>query len=484
MRFVQPTTDAQGSRRLIRSPARLWEIGVLAAALALIVWQLFVPPVLSVANNNDFQRLAGPICIGPDPVVRNELFDYANVHWLVSKAGCIQWPFRTSAEFVVQLALILDRAFGFFPAFDLRWIGVVYTLLFLASFAWVQRLLRPVRPSTSLVLQIAFLVVICNAVYIPMFNTFYFDGITLVALIAGLAGTGALLLQDQVMTETLVVTSLALTLLAASKGQHALLAVLCLPALWLTRKRKVFPPLRGRIAGSVAILAGAAFTLVTIPREYEGQATFNALLFRILPAVPNPADYLKETRIPAFYLSAIGTHSYFPESINSAPQQQIAFARMFGVKDLALLYLRHPDRAWYMMKISLDEASLDRVRMKIGTKEYRLGNYERSTGRAPQSLSGFFGIWPILKGSVIGGHPRRHLLYILVIIAAAWWSAPRRPGMRWLIGILTGMLVISFATSLTDGVDAGRHLQVFNYLLDLTVCGVAASAWERFAISG
>ena len=481
-----PLHDAQTSRvHRLRAPVcgagRAWEIAILAAAALLVAWQLFVPPVLSVANNADFQKLAGPVCIGPEPGAGYILFEYATVHWFVSKEGCIDWPLRTSAELVLHAALGLDRLFGLFPAFDSRWMGALYTLLFLVNCAWAQRLLRFARPWTSRVLQTAFVLVICNAVYIPMFNTFFFDPMALVMIVGALAGVGAMLLQDEVKGKTLLATSLALALFAASKGQHSLLAIACLPVFWVTRGRKVYPPVWARLAGSLAVITGAAVALGTVPLYQVGQATYNALFFRILPSVPNPADYLAETRIPTSYLSAIGTHSYLPESPNGTAEQEIAFARMFGVKDLALLYLRHPDRAWYMMKIDLDEASIDRVRMKIGEREYRLGNYERSIGKPPQSVSHFFGLWPALKHRLISGHPQTYLVYILAVIAAAWLLAPRWPGMRWFLGIFTAMLMVSFAVVMTDGVDGGRHLQMFNYLLDLLVCGVAAFIAERMA---
>jgi hypothetical protein len=482
--MVEPLHDAEiSSVNLLPAPAssagKTWEIALLAAVALLVAWQLFVPPVLSVADDNDFQKLVGAACIQTE--TSPDQFAYITVHWLVTKEACNVWPFRTSAELVLRAALGLNGLAELFPVFDTRSMGAVYTALFLVCCAWAQRLLRPARPGTSRVLQIAFVVVICNAVYIPMFNSFYFDTIALVTIVGALAGMGALLLQDEVKGKTLLATSLALALVAASKGQHSLLAMVCLPVFWVTRGRKVYPPVWARLAGSLAVVAGAMVALGTTPPYQVGQVTYNALFFRILPSVPNPADYLAETRIPASYLSAVGTHSYTPESPNHTYEQEIAFSHMFGFKDLALLYLRHPSRAWYMMKIDLDEASMDRVRLKFGGSVSRLGNYERSTGKPPESVSHFFGLWPALKGSVVGGHPLRYLVYILAMIAAMWLLAPRRPGMRWFLGTITAMMVVSFAVVMTDGLDGGRHLQMFNYLLDLVVCGVAAFIAERIA---
>ena len=472
--------SANESARSTRRVDWIWNSAILGAAAILVAWQLFVPPVLSVANNGDFQKLAGPVCLGPDPRVGNEFFDYANLHWRFSTEACANWPFRTSAEIVLHAAIGLDRLFRLKPEFDLRWMGALYAILFLANIAWAQKLLRPVRPATSRILQIAFLLIICNAVYIPMFNTFYFDTMALVMMIGALAGVAALLMNGQVTITTLLITSGALTLLAASKSQHAPLAVLCLPAFWITRGR-AFPAPWARVLGSVLIVAGVAVSTTTIPPDYAGATTFDTLFYRILPAVPDPKAYLGETRIPSTYPweRAIGKHSFQPDSPNFTSQQQIAFGHVFGLTDLELFFLRHPDRAWFMMRMDLDEGSLDRVRMKVGEKEYKLGNYERSTGKPPQTLSQFFTLWPALKGRLLGGHPRRYLIYILSLIVLAWLFAPRVPGMLWYLMVITTMLVVAFAVVMLDGVDTGRHLRVFNYLTDLIACGIAALAGER-----
>jgi len=459
---------------------RRWEILILFSAAVLVAWQLFVPPALSVANDNDFSKLAGRFCIGPDPRVGNELFDYANVHWMISKQGCILWSYRSSAELVVYAALGLNRLFGHPPKFDLRWVGLVYALLFLGIFAWTQRLLRPLRPATNLAFQLAFLLTVCNAVYIPLFNTFYLDTIALVAMMGALAGLPALLTGEAKMG-TFLVTVLMLALLGASKSQHSLLAAACLPALWLPRGRKIFPPIWARAAGSTFVLLCAALAVLSTPPETAGQATFNTLFYRLLPSVSNPADYLAEAHIPTSYLAAIGTHSYSPGSLNASVESEIAFGRMFGLLDLVRLFSRHPGLAWHMLMIHLDEASLDRVRMKTGTTEHRLANYERTTGKPPQSLSHFFGLWPAVKHGLIANRPRLYLAYVFSVVAGAWLLRPRRPGVSWLLGIVTAMLALSFGVVMLDGLDSGRHLQMFNFLLDLLVCAMAAFGAERFS---
>jgi len=64
-------------RSSVRPPDnRLARLVVAFAAFALI-WQLFVPPVVSMANNGDFGKLLGRFGLGSD-----EVFQHANTRYV------------------------------------------------------------------------------------------------------------------------------------------------------------------------------------------------------------------------------------------------------------------------------------------------------------------------------------------------------------------------------------------------------------------
>jgi hypothetical protein len=207
--------------------------GFLALCTSFLVWQLFIPPALSVADDNDFQKLAGRYCLGADPRTGPVLFDYTSLHWYFSPNACIRWPQRTVAEVPFVAAMGLNRLFTSRSSFDLRWMGVVYGFLFLAGFLWMQHALSFVRPAVSFAIQAAYLLVICNAVYIPWLNTFYFDALTFACLTGAIAGLALLVLRPNASAVAIVVTGFWLALVAGSKSQHASIALVCLPVFWL-----------------------------------------------------------------------------------------------------------------------------------------------------------------------------------------------------------------------------------------------------------
>ncbi|HVY95303.1 MAG TPA: hypothetical protein VHA14_21230, partial [Bryobacteraceae bacterium] len=57
-----------------------WDFAFAGAVLLLLVWQLFIPPALSVANDHDFEKILGHICYAPVETNQTPFFDYAVLH--------------------------------------------------------------------------------------------------------------------------------------------------------------------------------------------------------------------------------------------------------------------------------------------------------------------------------------------------------------------------------------------------------------------
>lgn len=464
------------------APCSRATIGFFLSAVILLIWQLFIPPVLSVADDNDFQKLAGRYCLGQDPRTGPVLFDYTNLHWRLSDHACIDWPQRTAAEAPFVLAMGLNRVSGSRSEFDLRWMGAVYGALFIAGFFWLQHVLAAAPRTFSLVFQGSYLLAICNAVYIPWFNTFYFDALTLACLTGAVAGLCVVTLRPDTREITIVISGFWLALVAGSKSQHAPVALLAIPLFWLPLIRLRRLPVWPRAVSTALIVAGAAVSLGTVPASYRGMAPFNVLFYRILPGVPEPARYIAETRIPPAWLRYIGQHTFTPNSPLATAAGQAKFAEWFDPTDLIRFYIRHPQFAWRLAEINLTEGSRDRVRMRTGAIEHRLGNYERSSQKPPQSLSYFFCIWPVIKEAAIAGRPCIYLTWILIVLCAAWTLAPRIPGIRLVLTFFSGAMVVAWGITMLDGLDAGRHLLIFNFLLDLLVCADVSLLIERLQV--
>ncbi|HVW11522.1 MAG TPA: hypothetical protein VHC90_23215 [Bryobacteraceae bacterium] len=453
-----------------------WDFAFTGAVLLLLVWQLFIPPALSVANDHDFEKILGHICYAPVETTQTPFFDYAVLHYAYDGDSCIDWPMRTTNEAAFAAGWWLNSTFHSQIDFDLRYMGIVYGLIFFAGFLTMQRALRRVPAKLSMIAQAAWIAVFCNAVYVPMFNTLYFDALSLATLTGALAAAAVTVLDRGARWYWFATAALWLALLAGSKGQHAPLALLCIPALWIAPRRF----LAIRALGTVAIVACAWVSLTTMPRFYQGEATFNALFYRILPTLPEPRSYLAETKIPISWARYSGEVAFAEDVPLRDPDYEERFGEWFGPVQLIRLYFRHPSAAWIIARENLDEASMDRVRIRMAGVPHRLSNYEESQGKPPQAISHFFTVWPALKNAVFGARPLLYAFWIIAVIAAAWILAPRDPNLYLLLAIITTALAAEFAICMLDGADGGRHLTLFNALLDFLVCGDAVLAARRF----
>jgi hypothetical protein len=145
--------------------------------------------------------------------------------------------------------------------------------------------------------------------------------------------------------------------------------------------------------------------------------------------------------------------------------------RFLSVRSLTLYYLSHPRVAALVFRSALAEGSLQRVRMQIGARQYRLGNFEKSLGRPPEAQSHFFDFWGDLKVAVFGNRPVLYGCYAAALLAALWILS-LRARVTAIAATWTTMVALAAVLVMFDGVDTGRHLFLFNAMLDMTACGL------------
>jgi hypothetical protein len=287
------------------------------------------------------------------------------------------------------------------------------------------------------------------------------------------------MLAEEIRLRDYLLAAVSVLLFATSKSQHTPLALLLIPGFWLPFGRARFPAVWMRGLTTAAILGAAILMYATAPRWYESINVFNALFYQSLPHSPHPAADLAQLGIDAGMLRYVGQHSFLPDSPMQRPEGAEAFGRQMSARKLAGYYLSHPGIALQVMRNGLREASLQKVRMEVGSREYRLGNYEKSAGYPPEAQSRFLDGWSEIKAGVFGNRPWIYGVYAVALMGVVWSLAMRsRAKMRartlFLAGTLTAMLVAALGVVLFDGVDMGRHMLMFNTLLDLGVCAVVA----------
>lgn len=403
-----------------------------------VVFQLWVPPYLGLADNGDFAKVMGryaltPLNPGPQPTFHffNRLWQFdPQAEWLSPYWGVEVW--------LAKLALWL----GGTTPFDMRWMGLVHVCIWSAA-VWlmVGRQLAP-----NLFAWIAF----TDAAYVTYFQSFYFDAATIVFLLLLIAAWRA---------DSSWFLGLGAVGFALAKAPHAPLAIALGLILLLERKRRYWP-------ACAALIVGGGFMLSQTKPEYKATAYYNLAFFK-LGLIDKASLSALEIRPEDERL--VGTHAFMPDS----PAQDAAWLAEFypqgGYGNALLYYLKNPAVvAEVMWKDLTTEAPQIRA--------VNLGNYERSTGMRYCTLSKAFGWYSELKSWLFRVAP----WHVFVLVLVALWRCWRQP-------VFWGVLAIGGYTfgvaTLADACETYRHLLLFHLACDLLIWLAVAETQSKQASS-
>jgi hypothetical protein len=268
---------------------KVWlDASLLLLCCLLVGIQLFVPPIVGLTNNGDFLKITGRLDIGPDrpwsgfnsTYTRSEKYHFESD--FISSELVPAWI----ASRVAQIANRQD-------VFDIRYLGLMHALLFLAAFLAVLRFLQTIVSSAivRLISAMAFLLIFTDVMYVSYFNSFFSDAVAVVSLLFMTTSALCLVAENpEVKWSTLILFLTGAILFITSKAQHGMWGFL--PAMVLLAPAAVGRSRLKKVVSAVlcAVLLITTFVEIRItPDSYKGQALFNLIFGKIAPAFPDPA---------------------------------------------------------------------------------------------------------------------------------------------------------------------------------------------------
>lgn len=435
---------------------------VLAAVAAILVWQLFIPPVIGLSDQGDFGRMIGRFGYGPADRSTPLSAGFVQGKYVRDPSARILALEQFGPEYLfVSSAVALNKIVSRDGTLDIRVMGFTHVIAFLAAFAW---LLRATVPVVWIAAAIAF----TDVGYAAYWNSFYTEPATCIFLLLLVAESAAILRQG-VSRLALARWCVWAALLVWAKSSNYPLAVLLFPFAirlgWTGQRTRALG-----IVGAIAIGAIAILTMATRPQPMQQATTYNAIFMGILPESATPAADLERIGLDPSLASFSGTGAWtprtaFPDLVN----QRVLRERVTGAS-IVKFYLTHPSRIW-------------RRAMALGPVAFSLrpewcGNYEKSAGRAPGARSESFILWSMIHARVlapVGGA----LLVALAISSLAIFSRRLRGAF---FGLAAGCAVVAFLTaSLGDAWDNVKHMYLFNLLLDTWIISIATLVLRRSA---
>lgn len=452
------------------------ELAAVLASAGVLAWLLFFKPVVGMADNGDFLRIMGTIGLDyPDPSLS---FSDKYFGWFIRELAMKDMGLggyaTTSLVPVLAakgLAWLLNGG-----VFDMRFLALLYVLLFLYGTWLLLRHNKRRSPLVNAAAAILFVILFADIGYSAYYNSLYSEPTAFVFLLLTLGFVTRILRRPHPDTRSLVGFGICAVFLIGAKVQNApiglLLALFSLRLAGLRqgggwRKRCLW------LAGILAVVSLA--TYFSLPREIKIINQYQTVFYGVLKDSPTPERDLEELGLPVKLAVNAGTNYFEGAPISQRdPVFDREYYPRFSHLKVGLFYLKHPDRFLDKMELAAEQG--------MTIRPYYLGGFEKSEGLKAGELSYAFSFWSEFKHRVL---PNKlwfiagvFVAYYIVLVSRYLQAFRARD--RMYLEVLAGIGLVALFQFVTpvigDGeADLAKHLFGFNVSFDLML--LVSAVW-------
>ncbi len=446
----------------------------LTAAAVVLSLQLFVRPIVGLADNRDYERVMGYAGFQHTTAVDAErYFLFLRSEYAVVEPGWFRGGYLSSETLLAFLARWAHRALRGQATFDLRLLAGIHAALFLLALAGILRACRDLTLTARIVAAALLVFVFTDVGYVAPFNSFYSQTASLLFLLLTAAVAAEAVRQGRLAGGWLFAYFGAALLFVGSKPQEKLAApLLALFGLRLAGVRWRGAWRRTAVWLAAGLLAFSVWYGRHTPYTLREATLFQFVFDDLLVHSPAPAADAAELRLDPAWLAYVGSNPFATDSPLLGSEFRIRFLQRVGHRQVVMFYLRHPGRFF-------DRVA--RASRQAWSLRPTFGNFERSAGHPPGAMATRFSLWSRLRER-LGAHPLAAMAAVLggnLVAALATWRRASRRGRLFREGVVTIVLmaglafaVCAFAQAPTD---PSRSLYAYHALIDLLL--VADAAW-------
>jgi hypothetical protein len=444
---------------------------VLALAGTILGWQLFVPPIIGLADQGDFARVLGPLGYAPVPKGPEHKYDYVTRTFAKDPSYRERrWEQISSESILATGAVTLNRVLVGAGEFDITIFGFTHAVLFLLAFArllYVTRNFAMYRAVWALML-----LVLTDVGYVAYWNSLYTEPASCLWFLFLLAESIHLCGSEQISMGPVLRWNIFAVLWIMAKTQNA---ALCIPLaaydlrmVWRTFGQGGGGRRYVALGGAAAIcVAGVVMyrSLLPAPRV---SVLYDVIFFGVLPESEDARSDLKALGLDPSYARYSGTLPWSPGT--GVADGTLVSALQANVSSFSLMefYLRRPARMWRHLQ--------SRLPIALSLRPEFCGNFDRSAGRPPGDRSNAVTLWSRFH--------ERYLSRIAALLLSALLLVPvggvvfllrhdsATSASRWAeLGILLAACCCTafFVAAFGDTYDNVKHQYLFNLLLDASL---------------
>ncbi|WEK54256.1 MAG: hypothetical protein P0Y55_17175 [Candidatus Cohnella colombiensis] len=483
MQHSQTSLDGKDGRKQLA-----WFVGM--ATIAFVVGLIMIPPILGVADSGDFSRVlggAGLTHLDPQESYASRYFGYT--HQYFGYGGYSFGGYFSTHVILVAIAGWIGRLWNG-QLFDIRILGVCYTLLFAGAITLLIRYSPRfdrgwMQLAYSLLFAMLLLFVFADVGYTAYFQSFFGEPFAFIAILLAVASALAIASSEEPSRALFLLFIVAVLALATSKIQNAPIGFAFALLTW--RMMALYADRRWRrfvTIGIVIIVIGSSLMMIIAPDRLKHVNLYQSIFYGVLKGSDNVEADMKELGIPLKYKVLAGTNYFQKDTVipQNDPLLHREVLEQLSHKDIAFYYVSHPARGLQKLKAAAGQA--------FHIRPGYLGNYDRSAGKPSGAMTSQFNLWSEWKARhmphtlfVISGF---YLLYYLLLMHI--WVRSESRKIRF--GLETLMIVgisgaFAFAVPLIgDGeADLAKHLFMFNVCFDMmlvsVVMGIAYAIGKR-----
>ncbi len=463
------------------------EILFLAVTAAIVIYVLFIPPMVGIADSGDFSRLMNWFGLSPACDPQDAVHFYVTRLYEWHKHFEVHYP---STELLfIAMALPINMVLTRNGLFDIRVLGGIHVLGFLLVLFLLTRYARTLPLGRRLVLYALIAFMFADIGCIQYFNSFFCESASFIFLGATMACALALTADCTPGRRRAILLAgffASAALLTAAKMQNFIAAFplavlgyrLGLPTR-STAKGEGTQPRKLVIALTVAlVLFGIAYYggYARLTDRTSTTNVFNAIFYELLYSSPCPESDAMELGLRPAAVAYAGA-----DATTGIPDEFRDAAEQIGASGVARFYMRHPARFVNLLGRMAEHSLTMRVLyLSNYEKPYVLRNgpvtADLRSDLPPEYISWKYGHWSSLKAHAVPktlGFLIAFILLNALVIVAKSWRLDRTPGQRMITDVHAATLTMAVIQFLMVAVVEGtaedtKHLLLFNLLCEIS----------------
>lgn len=466
-------------------------IGICSALVStiLLVLMLFIAPYLGMSDDGSFMREANPVGIYHLDYADEDLyFNYYVKEYLSLAPNGVSESSISSQRLLIHLAKLTDTFFTHDNLFDLRFLALIYGILFIPTIALLikQAVQRAKTFSQSIVIGLLGILIFADVSYVTYFSSFYTEPVMYIGIL--LCVGAALALQNEKHNVSyLIIYTISGIMLTTSEKQCAtigiFLGILCVRFIFINKN--VLWRL-GCVSSVILLFVSGIISSYYIPTTYNQTSKYHAMTRGVLLQAADPEQTLKEFGIDSSYavLTDTSSYDYYP-FVN--PENKVLekdFYDRYSTTEISSYYLRNPKAMLAMLDISVKSA--------LNFRSEFSGNYEKSVGMPKMAKSLFWSLWSSFKTN----SAPKTIGFIIVLFLASillFWKKSIKIVEKHRSSILLETILIIFCIAISQAIitivnsgdaEMSQHLFLFSVAIDILIYFCFAEVLHKLKIIG